>query len=289
MSQNQPQLEAPQGACDCHVHVYDPAAPLAATATSPGPQWATFEAFAGVRRRLAITRAVVVQPTAYGFDNRVTLDAVRRLGGMGRAIVVVDAAIADAELERLTRAGARGVRFQMLGNGVLPWEALEPVAARIASFGWHVQLQMDGRQLHEREAQLRRLACPLVIDHVGKFLEPVTPEHPGFRALLRLLEGGRCWLKLTAAYEVSRTGPPLYEDVGRLAKAAVAAAPERMVWASNWPHVAAKGELPDDAMLLDLLLDWAPDENLRRRILVDNPAMLYGFPTTVRPAAASAD
>ena len=109
-----------------------------------------------------------------------------------------------------------------------------------------------------------------------KFLEPVPVDHPGFQALLRLLDGGRTWLKLAAAYEVSKAGPPLYADVGALAKAALRAAPERMIWASNWPHVSAR-ELPDDALLLDLLLDWAPGEATRRRVLVDNPQVLYGF------------
>ena len=107
-------------------------------------------------------------------------------------------------------------------------------------------------------------------------LEPVPVEHPGFQAILRLLDGGKTWFKLAAAYEVSHAGPPLYADVGALAKEAVKAAPERMIWASNWPHVSMR-DLPDDAALLDLLLDWAPDEAVRQLILVDNPAQLYGF------------
>ena len=112
----------------------------------------------------------------------------------------------------------------------------------------------------------------------GKFLEPVPPQHPSFKSLLRLVDTGRCWVKLSAAYEVSKSGPPRYEDVGILAKALVKAAPQRMLWASNWPHpTAPKDAFPDDANLLDLLLEWAPDEAVRRRILVDNPAELYGF------------
>jgi D-galactarolactone isomerase len=148
-------------------------------------------------------------------------------------------------------------------------------------FGWHIQVQMDGRLLEEREALLLRLPCPVVIDHVGKFLEPVPADHPGFQSLLRLIGSGRCWLKLAGAYEVSKRGPPLYADVGALAIAAIRAAPERMIWASNWPHVGV-AEPQDDAMLLDLLLEWAADEVTRRRILVDDPGRAVRLPAPVQ-------
>src|SRR4029077_1109986 len=184
--------------------------------------------------------------------------------------------VSDAELQRLTDAGIRGARFQMLPGGPLPWDALEPVASIIAGFGWCIQLQLDGRLLAEREALLKRLPCRLILDHVGKFLEPVPVEHSGFRTILHLIDGGRTWLKLAGAYETSKAGAPLYPDVGALAKAAIAAAPERMIWASNWPHVSVQ-DPPDDAALLDLLFDWAPDVAVRHRILVENPAELYGF------------
>jgi len=117
-----------------------------------------------------------------------------------------------------------------------------------------------------------------VIDHVGKFLEPVPPDHDAFKSLLRLVDTGRCWVKLSAAYETSKRGAPHYEDVGELAKALVKAAPERMLWASNWPHPQEpRDAMPDDADLLDILLEWAPDDAVRRKILADNPAELYGF------------
>jgi D-galactarolactone isomerase len=145
-------------------------------------------------------------------------------------------------------------------------------------FGWHANIQLDGRELPKYEAQIMRLPGKFVIDHTGKFLEPVAPDHQAFRRLLKLVDTGRCWVKLSAAYEVSKSGPPRYKDVGILAKALVKAAPQRMLWASNWPHpTAPKDAFPDDANLLDLLLEWAPDAAVRRRILVDNPAELYGF------------
>lgn len=277
MTETAPSLKAPQNSCDCHVHIYDPAMKLAPNAMGPGPAWASVSAYRAVQARLGISRAIIVQPTAYGMDNSCTEAAIAALGlDHARGVAVVDPDVGEAELQRLTKAGFRGVRFQMLPGGALPWEALEPIAAKIAPFGWHIQLQMDGRLLSEREAMLLRLPCALVVDHVGKFLEPVRADHPGFKTLLRLLDSDRCWLKLTAAYEVSRSGPPLYADVGALARAAARHRPDRMLWASNWPHVSVK-DLPDDALQLDLLLDWVPAEANRLRVLVDNPAELYGF------------
>src|SRR5262249_23909716 len=134
----------------------------------------------------------------------------------------------------------------------------------------------DGRDLPAREAQIKRWPGRIVIDHVGKFFEPVPPDHPFFRCLLRLVDSGRVWVKLAAPYETSKVGPPFYDDVGVLAKALAKAAPARMLWASNWPHPSVK-QRPSDTVLLDMLLDWVPDETTRHRVLVDNPAELYGF------------
>ena len=271
-----PRLKAPPGACDTHMHFYDVRYPTAPTALSTPPD-ATVEEYRVLQRSLGLTRTVVVQPSTYGRDNRCTLHGIAALGlDVARGIAVVDAATSEAELQALTQGGMRGVRFHQLPGGALAWDELDRIAARVQSVGWHVQLQLDGRLLPEREAQIRAWPGRIVIDHVGKFLEPVTPDHPAFRCLLRLLETGRVWVKLSAPYEVSKSGPPLYDDVGRLAKALVRAAPERMLWASNWPHPSVK-EKPDDAALLDVLLDWAPDGATRRKILVDNPGELYGF------------
>ncbi len=272
-----PRLTAPAGAADTHMHIFDGRFPTVANPVVPPPE-APVSEYLKVRERLGIERSVVVQPSAYGADNACTLEAIAALGTSARGVAVVEESVPDAELERLDRGGVRGARFHMLAGGILPWESLEPIAARIAPLGWHVQVQLDGRSLPEREAMLARLPCTLVIDHVGKFLEPVPPEHPAFRALLRLVDAGRTYVKLSAPYEVSKAGPPAYDDVGALAKALVQAAPERMLWASNWPHIGTPRErYPDEAQLLDLLLEWAPDEAARRRILVDNPARLYGF------------
>jgi D-galactarolactone isomerase len=273
-----PRLVAPSGACDTHMHIYDHRFPLAPTSTfDPGD--ALVPDYLAMRKRLGIERNVVVQPAGYGKDNSCTLAAMAAIGASARGVAVVDDTVTDAELEHLTKLGIRGIRFHMLPGGVLPWEILDTMAARTRAFGWHVQLQLDGRELPAREAQIRKVAGTLVIDHVGKFLEPVPGDHPSFRVLARLVENGRTYVKLSAPYEVSKRGAPNFDDVGALAKVLVTIAPERMLWATNWPHptpVTASPK-PDDAVLLDMLLDWVPDEATRRKVLVDNPAALYGF------------
>jgi D-galactarolactone isomerase len=272
-----PCLKAPPGTTDTHVHIYDRRFPRAPTATMD-PADALVPHYRAMCARIGIERTVVVQPSIYGTDNRCTMEAVAAMVPNARAVVVVDQTVTDAELDRLTKAGARGIRFHMLAGGVLPWDILETMGARVASFGWLVQLQLDGRDLPQCETLIRRVKTPLIIDHTGKFLEPVEPDHPAFLTLLRLLENGRTYVKLAAAYETSKVGPPGYDDVGKLAGTLVRAAPERILWASNWPHpTPGPFGRPSDANLLDLLLDWAPDETARRAILVDNPAQLFGF------------
>ena len=257
------------------MHVYDERHPADPAWPVPPPN-APASAYRRVQRELGLERCVVVQPNAYGFDNRCTAEGVRDLGPHARGIATVKPDIAEAELHRLQAAGFRGARCHVFPNAWLTWDDVPAVAARVAARGWHVQVQMDGRELPEREALLRALPTEVVIDHNGKFMEPVTPEHRAFQTLLRLLDTGRFWVKLSEPYATSRTGPPRYEDVSVLARALAKRHPERCVWASNWPHPGAN-PAPPNAALLDLLLDWAPDAAARTRILVDNPARLYGF------------
>jgi D-galactarolactone isomerase len=263
--------------CDTHMHFYDRRFPTAPTALLTPPD-AGIQAYKELCKRLGITRTVVVQPTTYGKDNRCTLDAIAALGESTRGIAVVEETVTDDELDRLTKGGMRGVRFHQLPGGALQWHQLEAIAERVQPFGWHIQLQLDGRDLPNHEAMIRRFPGTLVIDHTGKFLEPVSTGDAAFKILLSLLDNGRTYVKLSAPYEVSKIGPPHYDDVGALAKALVKAAPERMLWASNWPHPSSPADnKPDDVMLLDVMLDWIPDEATRRKTLVDNPARLYGF------------
>ena len=271
-----PELRVPEGACDCHIHIYEDRFPVVPQAVFKPPH-APLADYLAVRKALGLSRVVVVQPNGYGYDNTCTLEAMAALGNTARGVAIVPPDTPDAELERLTRAGVRGIRYFLLPGGILGWDSLETMAARVRSFGWHVQLQLDGRELPRYEEALARLPVPRVIDHNGKFLDPVQTSHPGFQSLVRLLRAGNTWVKLSAPYETSKAGPPHYADVGVLARALVAANPERCVWATNWPH-PAQSPRPESAPLLDLLLEWADDDATRSRILVDNPARLYGFP-----------
>jgi D-galactarolactone isomerase len=229
-----------------------------------------------VQRELDLARTVVIQPTGYGFDNRCTLAALAALGPEARAVVVVAPAVAPAELQSLHDLGARGVRYMMLPGGVLPWSGLERTAAAIAALGWHIDLQLDGRELPLHEATLARLPCRLVIDHVGRFMGPVEPDSEPLRALCRLLDTGTCWIKISAPYESSRSGPPGYDDIAWIARWVARRYPERCLWASNWPH-PNQNPAPSTAAMLDWGLGFCADPAAQRRMLVDNPAELYGF------------
>ena len=277
MSARKPALAVPPGATDTHMHVYHAEVPPA-----PGgpalPGDFREDSYREMQQRLGLARVIVVQPNAYQFDNSVTLEAIRALGPGAKGVGVVKPGVSDAEIERLTKGGIVAQRIFQLPWGAVGFDRIHEVMSQVHPFGWHANVQLDGRELPQREDSIKRLPGRFVIDHIGKYLEPVTPEQEAFKSLLRLLDTGRCWVKLSAPYETSKTGAPKYDDVSRLAKALVKHAPERMLWASNWPHPSApKDNVPDDADLLDLLLDWAPDEATRLKILIDNPAELYGF------------
>jgi len=271
-----PKLKAPAGAVDTHMHIYHHRYQTAATAVVK-PADAVVPDYLAMRKRIGVDRTVVVQPSAYGLDNTCTVDAMAEIGPSARGIAVCNEQTPDAELQRLHKAGIRGLRFFMLPGGAVTWDSLEPMSARIASLGWHIVLQLDGRDYPKYEALIDRLESAVVLDHTGKFLEPVGLDHPGFQALTRLLKNKKKYLKLAAPYETSKSGPPLYADVGRLAKALVPNIPDQVVWASNWPHPSSNFVGPDDADMLDLLLDWVPDEATRKKVLVDNPVRLYGY------------
>jgi len=267
----------PRGVCDCHVHVYEDRFPLAASATFAPPK-GPLSAYRQVQAQLGLERVVLVQATAYGFDNGCMLDAIGQLGDSARGVAIVSPDATDVQLERLHAAGVRGVRYMTIPNagGLVSWDTIEAMSARIAPLGWAINLQLDGRDFPQRRAVIERLPSKVVIDHNGKFLEPVAPDDPAFLALLRVLEREGRWIKLSAPYETSKLGPPGYEDVSALSRALVRAHPDRCLWASNWPH-PNRVPPPSNAALLELLSDWAPDAATRKAILVDNPAVAFGF------------
>jgi D-galactarolactone isomerase len=261
------------------MHVYDSRYPAADTATIFPPD-ATIEDYREVQRALGLERTVVVQPTTYGLDNSCQIDAASALGDRARLVVVVDEAVSDDQLVELHDVGARGARFQMLPGGALGWSSLEPVAERIAPLGWHVQLQMDGNLLPGRLEQLLRLPTPIVVDHVGRFMPPPPAGSTAFGALLQLLDTGRCWVKLSAPYEsIGPTvvgGRPGFPAVTDLVRVLVERHPHRLLWATNWPHPGQTEPMGVD-QITDITLDWLPTDDLRRRVLVDNPTTVYGF------------
>jgi D-galactarolactone isomerase len=272
-----PKLKAPPNACDCHMHIYDSRFPVAPNAKLRPPN-ATVDDYRRLQKRLGTTRNVVVTPSTYGTDNSCTLDTMAKIGASARSVAVVDTSVADAELKRLNDLGIRGIRFNLVQSGATTVDMIEPLSKRVNDLGWHVQIHMLGDQIVEIGDLLKRLPSPIVFDHRARIPEPAGVDHPAFALVLNLLDKGRTWVKLSGAYMDTRTGPPAYADVSKVARAYVKAAPQRMVWGSDWPHPTEKADSkPDDAILFDLLADWAPDEAIRDRILVDNPAALYGF------------
>ena len=271
-----PKLKAPANAADCHIHIYDPRfqPPVAK------PSNATVDDYRLLQKRIGVTRVVIVQPRNYATDNSVTVDAIRRLGiDNARGVAVVRPTVTDVELKTLNDGGIRGIRFTVANpqTAVVSVDMIEPLAKRIAGLGWHVQLNMPAEQIVEHADMLRRLPTQIVFDHMGQLPLPAGLEHPAYGVIRSLVDKGRAWVKISGAYLNTKIGPPTYADATTIAQAYVKAAPERLVWGSDWPHPSPPVK-PDDAVLFDLLAAWAPEEATRNRILVANPEALYGFP-----------
>jgi predicted TIM-barrel fold metal-dependent hydrolase len=261
------------------MHIYDPR--FAESNPRPGqnPKNATVSDYRLLQKRTGTTRVVVVTPRNYATDNNVTLDALKQLGASARGVAVVRPTITDAELKTLADGGIRGIRFSLGGaNAVVTWDMVEPLSKRVNDLGWHVQFNVDGEDIFAYADLLRRLPSQMVFDHLGHPPLPASIDHPSHAILRDLLDKGRTWIKLSGAYSNSKIGPPDYPEATKIAQAFVKAAPERLVWGSDWPHPSEQNRtLPDDALLFDLLATWAPDETTRKRILVENPENLYGF------------
>jgi D-galactarolactone isomerase len=268
-------LKAPANATDCHIHIYDPRFQPPVTKPLNG----TVQDYRLLQKRIGVSRVVIVQPRNYKTDNSVTVDAIRQLGiANARGVGVLHPAVTDAELKSLNEGGIRGIRFTV-GNpqtAVVSIDMMEPLAKRIAAYGWHLQLNMDAQQIIDHADMLKRLPTALVFDHMGKPPLPAGVNHPSHKIIRSLLDAGRAWVKISGAYMNTEIGPPVYPEATVIAREFVRAAPERLVWGSDWPHPGPKIH-PDDAVLFDLLAEWAPDEKIRNRILVDNPDKLYGF------------
>jgi predicted TIM-barrel fold metal-dependent hydrolase len=270
-----PKTKAPPNACDCHMHIYDARFPIAPTATLKPPDALPTD-YQLLQKRIGTTRNVIVTPSTYGTDNSATLDGMAKLAPNGRGVAVVDSSVSDAELKRLHGLGVRGTRFNLVQAGATTVEMLEPLSKRVHELGWHIQINAKPELIVEIEALLLRLPSPLVFDHLAHVPRDAGLESPAYKTMRKLIDQGRTWVKLSGAYQDTKVGPPTYADAAPIAQAYVKAAPERMVWGSDWPHPTEKDK-PDDAVLFDLLAQWAPDAAIRNRILVQNPEALYGF------------
>jgi predicted TIM-barrel fold metal-dependent hydrolase len=230
-----------------------------------------------LQERIGTSRVIVVTPAAYATDNEVTLDAIARFGAQSRGVAVVHPTVTDAALKRMADSGIRGIRFTQFDprTATTTIDMIEPLARRVEPLGWHVQIHLLADQIVASADMLMRLPGTTVFDHLGRIAPETGVDDPAFAVIRRMLDRGCTWMKLSGAYMLAK--PPTYAEARAIAQAFVKAAPERVVWGSDWPH-PTEGEKPDDAVLFDLLGDWAPDERTRLRILVDNPAALYGFP-----------
>lgn len=274
-----PGFAVPAHACDTHAHVIGLADrfPMVANRSYTPPP-APEPAYLGMLDSLGMARGVLVQISVYGTDNRCMVESLKAHPDRLRGVAVVAPDVGDAELEALHAAGVRGIRFNVLFGGGVAIDEMERLAARVAPLGWHIQLLIDARNLPELGPRIMKLPVEVVIDHMGHMPVSAGVAHPGFQWMLRLLGGGKAWVKLSGAYRISQAGAP-FTDTLAFAQALVSAAPERCLWGSDWPHVSVEGPMFNTGALLDLLPLWVPEAAVRNRILVDNPGRLYGFPT----------
>jgi predicted TIM-barrel fold metal-dependent hydrolase len=270
-----PAVIAPPGACDCHAHVFGPAARFPyAEPRGYTPPDASTESYRAMLDMLGFERAVIVQPSVYGFDNARTLGALAEFGReRARGIVMIDETTAPAQLREMAAMGVTGVRFMTMSKAGAPLAQLSSVAAKIAPLGWHLELHVASETTRHMLPQLLALPVPIVLDHLGQLTSEMTPDHPDVEAVLRLLASGRCWIKLSF-YRNSSGGPP-YDDIASILKRIVAEASERCLWGSDWPHPNISGYMPDDGELFERFAGWVSDAAIRKSILIDNPTALY--------------
>ena len=274
-----PRFHPPARACDAHCHVFGPAARFPyAPDRSYTPPDAPKENLAALHRILGIERAVIVQASCHGSDNRATLDAIASSGGRYRGIAIVDESVTDRGYAALHAGGIRGVRFNFVKHlgGRPEMRVFHRVLERIVPLGWHLVLHLDAADIVELAPLLRGLRLPFIIDHMGRVKADAGLDQAPFRALLELVKLDTCWVKVCGAERVSTAGPP-FADAVPFARMLVEAAPDRVLWGTDWPHPNIAGRMPNDGDLVDLVPLIAPDAAAQRKLLVDNPARLHDF------------
>jgi 2-pyrone-4,6-dicarboxylate lactonase len=277
-----PKITLPAGATDTHAHICGPKSQYAYFSERVyTPPDCLLPAYSHMLKTLGVERAVLVQPSVYGTDNTAMLDAMKVAGKSFRGVSVVADDISDSELKRLHDAGVRGVRVNIVDvpnrkPGTLPMEALKKLALKVKPFGWHMEFLAHVDEFPDLDNMLDGFPVDTVYGHLGYMKTDKGIAHPGFQALLRLMKAGKAWVKLTGPYRISLQTMP-HSDTDVYAHELIKAAPQQVVWGSDWPHVMVKGAMPNDGDICDLLGNWVLDENVRKQVLVDNPARLYGF------------
>ncbi|WP_233237463.1 amidohydrolase [Bordetella sp. LUAb4] len=276
---SRPSHVLPPLTCDSHCHIFGPAAvfPYAAQRSYTPPD-APFEKLAALHRHLGVQRAVIVQAACHGADHSALLDAIARSEGRYRGVGLLGADATDAQIEALHAGGIRAARFNFvahLGKPPAP-EVFDRIVQQVAAFGWHVCLHVDGPALTALLPALRTLPVPFVVDHMGRVRAGDGLDQPAFQGLLRLAEVEQAWVKVSGVDRISLGRRPYAESLPFVG-ALVDAMPERVLWGTDWPHPNVAGDMPDDGELVDLFFQAVPDAAARQRILVDNPARLYGF------------
>jgi predicted TIM-barrel fold metal-dependent hydrolase len=280
---DKPKFEFPPRACDCHAHICGPSSVYSYIPQRIySPPDALLPEYRHLLDKLGCRRAVLVQPSFYGADNSAMLTAMKAAGPAFRGVAVIGDDTTAREIEAMHAAGVRGARLNIVdvreGKGLLPVERIEKLADRIRPFGWHIEFLMHVDEFPDIDVVLGRLPVDVVFGHLGYVKAEKGITAPGFQSLLRLLRDGRAWVKFTGPYRISSQTSP-HADTNEFANALLDAAPGRIVWGTDWPHVATKWTIPmpNDGALADLLLDWIPDAALRARVLAENPETLYGF------------
>ncbi|HWP57801.1 MAG TPA: amidohydrolase family protein [Candidatus Acidoferrales bacterium] len=275
-----PELKAPPGACDTHLHLYGPfdRYPLSPRRHYTPAAGSTLADYLKVHQTLGLERAVIVTGSGNGTNNQITADATARMEGKFKGVALLAPEMTDRELVELRDAGFTGFRIKADGRDALSLEQALEIAPRVCGFGWHVEFQPQSlREALGVVPALKKLRMPYLFDHVAR-TGPREATGGDFRELLRLLRSEEdIWINLYSFYQRSEEGPPRYADMVPIAQAIVEARPERVLWGTNWPHGGVRVPIPNDADLLDFLLVSVPDEKTRKLILSDNPAKLYGW------------
>jgi len=272
-----PRTTLPPLTCDCHAHIFGPQSryPYAAGRRYTPPD-APLANYVKMLRTVGVARAVLVQPSVYMTDNSVILDALESSDFPLRAVAVVNNSVTDAELKRLHAAGVRGLRINLRHSNGAPGDIAPALAKRVAPMGWHLQFRIGVEDFVGIEPMLQQLPVPVVIDHMGQVPVAEGVRGAAFQTILRLAGSGRAYVKLSGPMRMTELEYP-YADVTPFVHALVSAAPERLVWATDWPHTTLTKQMPNDGDLVDLLPDWIPDAATGHKVLVENPARLYGF------------